>query len=169
MNYCPKLKNIISLNEFNGDFNFYNNYLYQIFKSELYNNKLYYKKKSVALKRYPEDNGKEFSFLHLTCKDFKNTRNEEDRLPDLRRCERIHWIKPGIEVNHLKECNQNCFLTYVKKYKNRDRYHLLNTEDRYMIILEDREDYFLLITAFYIDHDNILEKKLRDFERYKID
>ena len=36
--------------------------------------------------------------------------------------------------------------------------------DRYMIVLEKRETYYLLITAYYIEYDNMLNKKLREYE-----
>ena len=167
MNYCPQLEEIKTLNDYRGNFEYYNDYLYEIFKSDLYNNKLIYRGRPVSLKKYPENDGKEFSFLHLTSKDFQHTGNEDERLPDLRRCERLHWIKPGIETNHLEKCKQDCFLTYIKPYKNKDRYHLLNYEDRYMIVLEDRKKYFLLITAYYIEYDNTLERKLKEYQKYR--
>lgn len=168
MSYCPKLGDIITLSDFDGFFDNYNEHLYNIFISDLFNNKMLYRNKPVSLKSFPKEHDKESSFFHLTCKDFSGSHLESDRSLDLRRCERLHWIKPSIETNHLLECKQECFLTYVKEYKGKKRYHLLNEYDRYIIILEERNDFFLLITAFYIDYDNVLEKKLRDYRKYKI-
>lgn len=164
MRHCPKLGPIVELSHYNGNYKSYEEYLYGVFKADLYNRKVFYKNKPVSLKRFPEQLGKEFSFYHLTCKNFNHTGNEEDREPDLRRCERLHWIKPSIETNHLVTCNQQCFVAYIKRVRNKDRVHLLNKEDRYMIVLEEREDYYLLVTAYYIEHENTLRRKISESE-----
>ncbi|OFK58543.1 hypothetical protein HMPREF2811_05490 [Globicatella sp. HMSC072A10] len=161
---CPKLEKIVELNDYNGNFEKYNDYLYEIFLRDLYNNKLYYNNKSIALRRYPEFNGKQDAFYHLTCKFFEN--NSDERLPDLRRCERLHWIKPGIETNHIAECGKKCFFIYEKNIRGKNKVHMLNVEDRYLIVLEERKDYYLLSTAFYIDNDKTLERKMKDYNRY---
>ena len=162
---CPKLGPIVELSQYNGNYIVYEEYLYRVFKTDLYNRKVFFNNKPISLKRFPEQLGKEFSFYHLICKDFNHTGNEEEREPDLRRCERLHWIKPGIETNHLVTCNQQCFVAYKKRVKNKDRIHLLNKADRYMIVLEEREDYYLLVTAYYIEYENTLKRKIEESER----
>ena len=165
MTFCPKLGPIVTLSECNGDFSNYQEYLYSVFKNELYNNKVYYNGKPISLRRNPEYLDKEYSFFHLTCKDFDNTGNEEDRVPDLRRCERLHWIKPGIETDHMTKCNQLCFKAYTKTVRNKERVHLFNESDRYMIVLEERSNYYLLVTAYYIEYDNTLQKKIKESQK----
>lgn len=160
LNFCPNLQPIVTLANYKGVYSDYQEYLYGVFKEDLYNNKVFYNNKPVSLKRNPEYLGKEYSFFHLTCKDFNNTGNEDDRVPDLRRCERLHWIKPTIELEHSLTCNQACFKVYTKTVRNKDRVHLFNENDRYMIVLEERKDYYLLITAYYIEYDNTLKKKI---------
>ena len=39
-------------------------------------------------------------------------------------------------------------------------------EERYIVVLEKREKYCLLVTAFYIEHDHTLDKKLKKYEAY---
>lgn len=166
MTKCPALPKIIELSDCNGDPDKYEDHLYyDVFLNDLYNNKMYYNSKRVALKKYPTFNGREASFFHLTCKNYKKG---EDRLPDFRRSERLGWIKPGIETNHIEECGDHCFLSYTKIVRDKKRVHLLNKEDRYMIVLEEREEYYLLITAFYIDYDKTLERKYKEYIKYKI-
>lgn len=166
MAYCPKLNQLVELSSFGGSFELYEEYLYGIFINTLYNHKVYYNELPVGLKRYPEFRNKESSFYHLTCKDFNNTGDENQRELDLRRCERLHWIKPAIETNHLCDCNQNCFYIYNKIVRNKERLHFLDVEDRYMVVLERRDGYYLLITAYYIEYDNILNRKIEEYERY---
>lgn len=42
-----------------------------------------------------------------------------------------------------------------------NRIHLLNELDRYIIVLEERDNYILLITSFYISEEHTLIKKLK--------
>lgn len=162
---CPKLKPIVEFSQYNGDYISYEKYLYKVFKTDLYNKKIFFYKKPIYLKRFPEQLGKEFSFYHLICKNFNHTGYEDDREPDLRRCERLHWIKPSIETDHLATCNQLCFVAYKKRIKNKDRIHLLNKDDRYMIVLEERKDYYLLVTAYYIEYENTLKRKIEESKK----
>ena len=41
------------------------------------------------------------------------------------------------------------------------RVHFLFEEERYLVILEKRKTYNLLITAYYLEYDNALEKQLK--------
>ena len=75
---CPKLGPIVELSQYNGNYIVYEEYLYRVFKTDLYNRKVFFNNKPISLKRFPEQLGKEFSFYHLICKDFNHTGNEED-------------------------------------------------------------------------------------------
>lgn len=163
---CSALPELVNLSDFNGDFKKYQDHLYHnIFKTEIYNGKIFYNGKCIMLKRYPEYLEKEESFFHLTSKFYNH--NEEDREPDLRRCERLGWIKPAIEVNHLDICNNPCFEMYKKIVSGKERVILLNVEERYNIILEERKEYCILVTAYYIEHDNRLRRDIRALKSYK--
>ena len=52
-------------------------------------------------------------------------------------------------------------------YKSKTRVHLLLEEERYMVVLEERKRYFLLITAFYLDYDHALQKQLKHYKQYR--
>lgn len=45
MNHCPKLKEIVTLDDYGGNFENYNEYLYRIFKDDLFIKKMHYKSK----------------------------------------------------------------------------------------------------------------------------
>ncbi len=70
-------------------------------------------------------------------------------------------------------CDETCHLendgikVWEKPYKNNQRIHLLFEEERYIVVLERRENYVLLITAFYIEQDHTLEKKVKEYQQYK--
>ena len=40
-------------------------------------------------------------------------------------------------------------------------------EEKYMVVLEKRDTYYLLITSFYFDYEHSLEKQLKHYEKYK--
>ena len=84
----------------------------------------------------------------------------------------MRWVRAFIE-------NYNCdpskctgcdgIKIWEKPYKNNQRIHLLFEEERYIVVLERRENYVLLITAFYIEQDHTLEKKVKEYHQYKAD
>lgn len=145
----------------------YQEALYTIFKHDFLDSFPYFKNTRVSVKHYPIEHDKEEAFFHTTCKDYVGN---GERVPDFRRCERIRWIRAFIE-------NYNCDPTLCKQcegvkvwqepYKNRIRIHILLEEERYVVILEQRPNYFLLITAFYLDYDNALNKQLKHYQKYR--
>lgn len=40
-------------------------------------------------------------------------------------------------------------------------------EVHYLVIIEKRADYNLLITAYYLEYDNALEKQLKHYNQFK--
>jgi len=40
-------------------------------------------------------------------------------------------------------------------------------DERYLVILEERANYMLLITAYYLEYDNALEKQKKHYDQYK--
>lgn len=119
--------------------------------------------KRVVCKRFPEYEGRDEAFNHLTTVNSHDNNDSNDRELDLRRCERLKWIKPGMMGNHQ---GKDCFLEYRKIVRGKNRIHLLNKYDRYMIVLEDRGDYVLLVTAYYIQYDNTLRRKIAEYSRF---
>ena len=83
---------------------------------------------------------------------------------------RMWWIRAFIENYNCdsslcEECDG--VKVWREPFKSRTRVHILLEEERYVVILEEREKYFLLITAFYLDYDNALQKQLKHYEQYK--
>lgn len=146
----------------------YENTIYAIFCKDFKESYPYFKNKKVKIRFHPIEYGKEEAFFHITCKDYFK---DGDRVPDLRRCERIRWPRKFIE-NY--DCNIQCNLCdgikmWDKPYKNTVRTHLLLEEEKYIVVLEKRKNYYLLITAFYIEQQHQLDKKLKEYDKYKND
>lgn len=156
--YCASLTELISLDCFGGNYRKFECYLYDFFLNKIKNGGVTFLGKPLRVRRHPEYDGKEESFFHLTCKEQYGI---QDRTLDLRRSERLHWIPQVLNSSHFG-CPDDCFKVYEKK----GRLHLLNVEDRYIIVLEVRIDYVLLVTAFYIEHDHSLRKKIKEYDEF---
>lgn len=156
-----------SFDNYGNSWNKYEEALYSIFKNDFIDSKPFFKDKQVNIRRHPIEYGKEEAFFHITCQDYEK---EGNRVPDFRRCERIRWVRAFIE-------NYNCKLPFCEMcegvkvwsepYKNNSRIHILLEEEKYMVVIECRKSYYLLVTAFYFDHEHTLKKKLKRYEKYK--
>ncbi|MFO7738102.1 MAG: hypothetical protein R6V46_06515 [Desulfatiglandaceae bacterium] len=146
--------------------------LYEIFCRDIRDYALRYKGNDVWIFRDMED-GKETVFWHLTTRETKparvprrkrrfysavQLREERERLPDLRRCERLPWVRPLIEhpsdpevlawdyeegdrtIKTYVWIKDYCFVAIMKRYADQKR---------------------RLITSFYVD----TKFKRDDFER----
>lgn len=166
MCYCEELPEL----EFCEDLNSWHEYqenIYKIFCDDFINGYPLFRGKQVKIRYAPIEHGKEEGFFHVTCQDYSKTK---DRAPDFRRCERIRWVRWFIENYNceLKKCVKcSGVKIWDEPYKNTYRTHILLEEERYMVVLENRAGYTLLITAFYFDQDHALRKKLKKYNQYK--
>ena len=158
MNHCQSLTKIVPLEDFGGSYHSYEAYLYSVFCNAIKNAQLNFLGKPLSTRRHPEYDGKEDSFFHLTCKVQYNL---DDRTLDFRRSERLHWIPEVLNSSHLT-CPTDCFVVYKKNKK----LHFLDIQDRYIIVLDVRANYVLLVTAFYIEQEHTLRKKIKDYRDY---
>ena len=157
----------------NIDWQEYENLLYDIFRHDFIETTPQFNGKQVKIKKYPIEFDKESAFYHVTCKDYKDN---GVRYPDLRRCERIRWIRAFIDNNCDSTNCPNCtgIKTWIEPYKNKKRVHILLEEERYIVVLEHRtqnhkhSENYILITAFYLDYEHALKKKMKHYEKYKI-
>ena len=146
--------------------------LYTIFCRDIRDHNLRYIGNDVWIFHDMED-GKEKIFWHLTTRDSKRekiprrkrkfypkaqTHTEKERLPDLRRCERLPWIKPLLahpaEPEVLAwdhEEGDGTIKTYV----------WIKDNDFVVIMKKYPDDKRRLITSFYVD--KFYTRK--DFER----
>ncbi len=156
------------LEEFNdyGDWGRYEAVLYEIFKNDFIATKPCFENKPVNIRKHPMEGNKEQAFFHVTSQDyFKDC----ERVPDMRRCERIRWIRSFIEKYKCDptkciECQGVKVWEEEKQPKwNGNRVHLLLEEERFMVVLERRGTFFLLVTAFYLERDHTLRKKIQQY------
>ncbi|MZI94722.1 hypothetical protein F9817_16195 [Vibrio sp. CAIM 722] len=151
------LPDLVLFEDYDGQWPPYLDAIYTFFEQDFVRNKPVYQGKRLGLKRYPEYEGKSATFWHMT-----STGNEEDeRIPDFRRCERIRWPKPVIENDQEPELK----IWAEPKGKNQ-RIHIWYEDEGYLVVLDDRGEYILPWTAFYVEHEHQRTKYIKRWKRY---
>ena len=148
---------LIYLNDFEGNFDAYFKAVYNIFESDFMKSQPNYCGLKVTAPRYPEVDGVSRTFYHITHEG----EDEKNRTPNFRRMERIRFPKYLI-----MNCPHDEILIWEKEIRGDLRTHLLNKEEKYLVVLNKRKDYLMLWTAFYIDQDHTIRKKIKEYEAY---
>lgn len=148
---------ILYLEGFGGNYSRYIDEIYNIFKRDLIEKRPKFGSYNLALKFNPLFQDRAYTFYHMTHKG----ENENDRLPDLRRCERIAWAKWAIE--NVEKQSLKFWRQKRKTSNNRICIQLCVEDDvDYYVILEVRKDYILIWTAFVAELPH--EKKKKEIE-----
>jgi hypothetical protein len=159
--YRTDLPDIIRLEDYGGNYHKYIDAVYAVFESDLIRNRPKFGSYNLQLKFKPLFQDRAYTFYHLTHKgEF-----ESDREPDLRRCERIAWVKPtiaNVEDWGLK------FWRQARNGKSRICIQLQVEDDvDYFVILDVRANYILIWTAFLAEHSHEKQKKEREYTAWK--
>jgi hypothetical protein len=140
---------LLRLEDSCGDWNSYEDEIYSVFQADVIQHDLRFRGLRVSARRLPEHARKWASFWHLISEGHV----EDDRLPDLRRCERIRWVRWVIEnADTLDD------IDVWQNQRGRDTNWLLWFREEYLVILGARSDYFLLRTAFCTDREHRRQK-----------
>jgi len=148
---------LVLLSDHGGDWNRYLDTLYAWFKQDFIDSKPVFQGRQLGLKRYPMTLGKEATFWHMTSEG----QDEENRVPDIRRCERIRWPKPVIENSEDSEIK---WWVSVKRHEN--RIHIWLENEDYIVVLADRKGFLLPWTAFVITREHTRRKLRKEYEAY---
>jgi hypothetical protein len=148
---------LVCLEDYGGDWKQYIEAVYSYFKGDFIDRKPRFGNRPVMLKRYPLLDGKEATFWHVTSEG----EDETQRVPDLRRCERIRWPSPIIK--HFKDKVIRCWLN---KRNGDVRIVLWFYEQDYVVVLADRKKYVLLWTAYYVSYEHTRQSLLAEYEEY---
>lgn len=159
MNELPDwLPPLVLFSDYEGNWERYLDAIYNYFKQDFIDNRPSFRGRRLSLKKHPLEKGKEATFWHF----IQEGPNEDDRIPDIRRCERIRWPKPVIE---------NSDKPVIKVWKNKrktDKRILLWLEGQeYLVVLAERKGYFLPWTAYLVTADHRKRKLQKEYEAYK--
>jgi len=129
---------------FHGDWPTYEDRIYEAFLDSFVRADVWFRGWRVRAQYRPETRGKGFSFWHTISEaPDRNNRNEEDRIPDLRRCERIRWIRWVIENAGSEE------FPWWENRRGRDTHIVIWARKHdFAVVLAKRHDYYVLKTAY---------------------
>lgn len=154
------LPELLLLEDYGGNYERFIQAVYVVFQRDFVKYKTKFRGEELRLKRHPIYQDKAYTFYHMTHKG----EDEQNREPDLRRCERMPWARPVIEncdAWNLKIWPQ------IRKGSNRLCIWLdLEEEPDYVIILDIRKDYKLLWTAFVLEYEHEKRKKQKEYEEW---
>jgi hypothetical protein len=140
--------------EYGGDWDRYLEALYAFFKQDFIDSRPAYNGVTLALKRHPVIQNKEATFWHIISEGD----SEADRVPDMRRCERIRWPRPVIE--HSADA---AIKIWSNERRGEKRICLWLEDAEYLVILAERKGYILLWTAFTVEQEHSKRKLRREF------
>lgn len=144
--------------EYGGDWPRYLDALYGFFEDDFVRSKPVFRGETLALKHHPVVQGKEATFWHIISEGPQ----EDERLPDLRRCERVRWPRPVID--HADE-------PVLKVWRNdrhgEERVCLWFEDEEYLVVLARRSGYLLLWTAYPVTKPHRKRKLQKEFSASK--
>lgn len=149
------------------DWGKYVDVLYSLFKRDFIDSKPHVGNVVFRLKYKPEFQDRAYTFYHMTHKgDVEN-----ERTPDMRRCERLPWCRPTIENADKYKL---CFWEEERKGHHRvciwlqaeDDFGKVAIEDNYFVILDVRDGYVLPWTAFCAEYNNQIRKKAKEYNQW---
>lgn len=159
-NWLPEL---LLFEDFGGDWENYFDAVYQVFERDFERSKPRFAAHKVNLKRHPTYNNKSATFWHMISEG----KDESERTPDLRRCERIAWIKTIIEeFQEIQPTESSKVLWWLEMRGTEERYHLALSDFSYLIVIAKRKDFVLPWTAFYVEYEHQRRKYKKKYEKY---
>jgi hypothetical protein len=135
---------------FDGDWSTYVDAIYRVFYDDFLRHRPVFQGRLVNVRTDPRDQGKIAGFWHAISEG----PSELDRTPDLRRCERVRWIRAIIEAGQ-----DQAVCVWVEKRGSDRRIHVALEDFSYLVVLADRRSYVQFITAFCIEHDHQRQRK----------
>lgn len=131
---------------FDGDWETYCDELHARFERDLRQARFFGIR--VGRRKAPEVNGKPDGFWHVTSEGW--TKGSDERIPDLRRCERVPWIEPMISA-----CGTDkvlCWQNSRPAAKGGTSIVVALADFEYVLILRERSGasgpYMMLVTAY---------------------
>jgi hypothetical protein len=157
-NTCSEMPHLITIDEFNQDWNSYLKHLYTLYLEEFFYNTVFYKGLPIKTFTNLDYNGKQETFNHIT------TKGSKDRVYNTMRCERYKWIKAMIEGTTCNNCYDLAIWEEVKKKKKRTLIWCRKTN--FVIVLEKRKNEYYLITAYCVIYSNKKGDLMDSYNKY---
>ena len=153
-----------------AEWNAYLDVLYDIFVEDFISTRPFFRDMPVEIRREPMDGVFEHTFTHLTHKKHSDSdiHDPNDRIPDLRRCERLVWVRKIIEnFQCLSEKGCKNILFWEEMYRNRVRVNLWYKSENFIVVLEQCRSFYYIITSFFISNKWEVNKRLKKYQAYQ--
>lgn len=153
-----RLPERILLEDFSGNIASYLEAVYCIFRNDFVLNRPSFRGIRLGLKKYPLVQDKEYTFYHMTHEGSDESR----RTPDIKRMERMPF--PAPMINH----STHPYLKVWRNTRNRNKQRILifHEAESYLVVLDDRGDYILPWTAYFVEHGYRKRRLLQEYEEY---
>ena len=148
---------LMPLGDYGGDWSAYEEALYRVFEQDVIKHDLQFRGMRVSARRWPEHTRKWACFWHLISEG----RVEDERLPDLRRCERLPLIRWIIE-----NADTVSNIDIWEQARQRERNWMLWHDEYYLVVLARRSGYNLLKTAFCTAPEHRVRKYRKERDAY---
>lgn len=153
----------------NENTNDYHDRAYKVFKKEIIDEKLIFNGKEVRTREYPIIDNKVQSFFHIISEESK--KGVKIRLYKPERVRMIPCISKMIKnYTECQTCNDNCskIKVWSAPFKGKQfRTKIFFEDENYIIILEERKDYYLLVSAYVVDRQDRKIDLLKEYNKYK--
>ena len=147
----------------------YHDRAYKVFKEEILDSKLMFNGKEVRIREHPMIDNKVQSFFHIISEE--NKKGLKIRLYKSDRVRMIPYISEMIKnYTECQICNDNC--SKIKVWSapfqgKQQRTKIFFEDEDYIVILEERKDYYLLISAYVVDRLDRKTDLLKEYNKYK--
>lgn len=148
---------LLELNDYGGDWPGYLEAVYARFRLDFVETTLNFRGEPVRIGAQLID-GKERTFWHAISEGDA----EANRTPDLRRCERIGWIRAMIEHE-----NDEAILSWPQTRGARQRHALWLRNAEFIVVLEKRPGCWWLWTAYPTERPHTQRKLMREYEAWR--
>lgn len=157
------LPDLTTLEDSDGKWADYVEIIYTLFKNDFIESQPQFDGKWVRCRKDPIYDGKFAGFWH--CMSDGDV--EDERTPDMRRCERISWIRPIIESTDSRDDID------IWKNQRGSNTNVLIWYDEYLLIVlgertrnRDGFQYLQLITAYTTEKEHRIKKLRRERDEY---
>ncbi|MBQ2658590.1 MAG: hypothetical protein IJF87_08495 [Erysipelotrichaceae bacterium] len=141
----------------------YKDKIYPVYQEIFYNTGVYFMGKRVFPIKTPMHGKYEDSFYHMTTRKWERYSSYEHRELDYARTSKIHWI---IDLLNNYPCNDTC-CEGALVWKERRRTHIFLQIESYLIVLEDRNGYYTIVTAHVIFKAEEKRNLIKRYNSYK--
>jgi len=158
---------LFPISQFGGDWSKYVRALYEVYLKTVVDARLSFLGCPVKVRFIPKTKGMGYGFLHLISEAINpKSRNEDERIPDLQRCERLYWVSWCIMNAHCEG------FSYWENRRGRETHVVIWAEPYdFVVVLAKRMSkggplFYLLKTAYCLrEHTKAKLKKERDLFR----